>query len=197
MSATDHIVLKSLIIGLLRSHAVQTINFTAASVRIDHQLYSDLVNLVLADRLHLGIDPTLRSRGYRGMYHPDPGRNLLDLPEASLGTTLDASYAVHELTHAAVDMMNLPHSRGLHRTETEGIAYIAQRVYSRNIRADPIQRHTPHIFHVADAIAARIIKARPGVYHVSEDEIRRMRNAVGQHPKYYPYRGQRAPSDGI
>jgi hypothetical protein len=111
MSATDHIVLKSLIVGLLRSHAVQTINFTAASVRIDHQLYSDLVNLVLADRLHLGVDPTLPSRGFRGMYYPDNDKNRLDLPQASLGTTLDASYAVHELTHAGVDMMNLPRSR--------------------------------------------------------------------------------------
>lgn len=71
MSATDHIVLKSLIVGLLRSHAVQSISFTAASVRIDHEFYSDLVNLVLAGKLHLGVDPTLRSKGFRGMYYPD------------------------------------------------------------------------------------------------------------------------------
>ena len=123
--------------------------------------------------------------------------NLLNLPQANLGTTLDKSFAVHELAHAAVDLMNLPYSRGLHRTEMEAIGYIAQRVYSHHLRADPLQRHWPRLIHVADAIARRVVEAEPHLYHVTQDEIRSLRNAIGKHPKYHPYRGSRAPSDGI
>jgi hypothetical protein len=194
MSSTDRALLKNRIVGILRSHAVQSINFVAAAVHINHSLYSELASLVLSDKVHLGVDPNMTIEFF-GEYHAPS--DSLTLRKASIGTLSEESKVVHELTHAAVDLLDLPKTRGLHRTEIEAISYIAQRVYSRLLHADPAQKQWPRLAHVADGIAAKVVATRPHLYHVSESEIVSLRNAIGQHRSYHLYRGDPAPSDGI
>jgi hypothetical protein len=196
-SPADHVLLQNQVVALLRSHALQTVRFVVENVTIGHQSWSGLADLVLADQLHLDVDPGLTGRHLVGEYYPDgPDANTLKIAHASLATIRDKSSAVHELAHAAVDLLHLPHRRGLHRTEAEAIAYIAQCVYSHHLHTNPLHGHL-RLGLIADAIARRIVAAEPHLYYVTHDEIRSLRNAIGHHRHYRRYRGTLAPSDGI
>jgi hypothetical protein len=194
-SATDLIMLKSNLIALLRSHSVQRIHFVAEGVKISGETYGKLADLLSAGKIAVVVNTGFTALKKGGSYDVDD--NTLTLRQTELETVKDKGIAVHELTHAAIDFMNLRPSIGLHRTENEGMAYIAERVYGLRSRVYPVLRHWPRIFHVADVIAQKIIATEPRLYHVSPEEMRMMRNAVGQNLHYFSHRGEAAPSNGI
>jgi hypothetical protein len=183
--------LKNDVIALLRSHAVQRIRFVAEGVKIGHHVYSVLANLVEADRIKVRVDPTLAAQGVAGRYSTSG--------EHGNSFALYRGVAVHELTHAAIDYMHLKDSRGLHITENESIAYIAERIYCRHIHHDNVTTSSARPFRVADVIAGKIVAAEPHVYHLTHEDIRSIRNAIGQHPHYRAQhiRGKLTNSDGI
>lgn len=196
--------LKAEVLTVLGSSAMRHINFVAAAVRISPESYSQLVGRVESGRLPVTIDPSIRGAG---QYTADD--NTLRVKQYP--PFYDNS-VVHELTHAAIDLMDLRvprgakfSTRGLHQTEDEGIAYIAMCVYCR-LTSQPYVHLAPgqqletrlaRMARVADAIAGRILASGTKLYHVSEDEMRWMRNAVGQVPGYFRIRDHAAPSNGI
>jgi hypothetical protein len=213
-----HDDLKDEILTLLGSSVVGSIRFIAAGIKVGGTFYSDLIGPITAGVLPIKIDPSLPPE-IPGQYI---ARNAADAPNTLKirdYPPFPAPLVVHELTHAAIDFLDLQKhmgrprrdgntftTRGLHRTENEGIAYIAECLYCR-LTHKHYSQHTPeqlarlprvrHLGRVADAIAGRILASGVKFYHVTEDEIRWMRNAVGQHPKYREHRDESAPSDGF
>jgi hypothetical protein len=140
---------------------------------------------------HIKMSPDAPSPGLLAEYYPR--RNEIRLSQGTLATREPRQAAVHECTHAAFDLMKLKPSRGLHRTENEGMANIAERLYIRYVfglrGTAPVLRYE----RIADRIAERII-ANPQNSVVSPEEMRRLRNAVGQDTP--EYRGKLTVSDG-
>ncbi len=206
MSADDD-KLKDGVLKLLGSPALKRINFVAADIRIGPAAYGKLIPLIRSGVIKVKVDPSLtQASGTYQADNSDDEANTLKVKSLPMHKPV----VVHELTHAAIDSMDLLvlpgrkfSARGLHRTEDEGIAYIAQCVYDRvthqpithaNISRKP---RLLRIAHVADAIAGNVVASGVSVYHVTPDEIRAMRNAVGQHPGYHKHREEPSPSDGI
>jgi len=194
-SAEVEMAIEDEVVALLHSPAVQKIRFFAEGVHISGHVYMALATKVAAGRLHIAIDPTLLTQSYDGTY--DAPSNTLTLPRNHIATPYNKQVALHELTHAAIDIMNLRASRGFHETENEGVSYIAEHLYVRYTHGNHVSRTDHRFVRVADAIAKTIIAARPHTYSVTHDEMRKLRNAVGQNREYRPIRGTRAISDGI
>jgi hypothetical protein len=115
----------------------------------------------------------------------------------ALVTTDDKRIAVHEMTHAVIDNMDLPRSRGLSHYEAEGIAYIAAALYIRFVGGPAVDdTDDPHV-QVADAIAKNVIAAGHGTYVVTPHEMRKLRRAIGKDPLYGAHADHPQFSDGI
>jgi hypothetical protein len=208
--------LKNEILTLLGSSVVGRIKFVAAGIKVGGSFYPDLIAPIRAGILPIKIDPSIDTPGQYIARNAADAPNTLKIQEYP---PFPDAVVIHELTHAAIDFLDLqkrmgrPRSdgvtfstRGLHRTENEGIAYIAQCLYCR-LTHQPYSQHTKeelshlprlrHLGRVADAIAGRVLASGVKFYHITEDEIRWMRNAVGQHPKYRAHRDEPAPSDGF
>jgi hypothetical protein len=196
-TATDIVLLKNSVIALLRSHAVQRIQFVAESVKINHQLYIEMARLVEAGRIQIDVDPRLADEKVGGRYHATANPRSLTLWTAQLATSRDKGIVVHELTHAALDSLALTQRRGLHVTENESIAFIASQVYLRHVHGRALPSNSPRPFLVADAIASKIVAAGPHLYYLTQEDIRSIRNAIGQHPHYRKIRGHVYTSGGI
>jgi hypothetical protein len=150
------------------------------------------LHILISDRNQDGspLDPLVAAQ-----YLPD--EDTLQLrPGFTLTTFLDKGTLLHELTHAAIDDMNLKASRGLHRTENESIAYIAQMLYRRYTHSLTADAFGLPQLQVANAIA-RNIAASPSLYTVTQEEIRLLRNTIGHRPIYRGIRGQLKVGDGI
>ena len=183
------------IVALLRSAAVQKISFVAEAVRVTPQGYQQVADALADGTIAISERATLPhdfSAGYV------PARNLLLIkPTLDLANVRVRALVVHEMTHAQIDLMRLPVSRGLHRTEGEGVAYIAQALYIFNFDGDT--HNTPNtlrFFRVAEAIRQKISASARSPAVVSGDDMRELRNAVGQDPHYLQIRGMLAQSDG-
>jgi hypothetical protein len=198
------------IIALLRSPFVQRIRFSAESISITGDGYGR-VAAALSDgritvddevrhevsikggKVHVLSIPLIMPHGANAMYNAD--KNVLVVkPTINLADVRDRGLVVHEMTHALIDLMHLSKSRGLHRTEGEGIAYIAQSLYKRFDGA--VISKDLRFGRVADRISKRIIGHGRGMYFVSRDEMRELRDAVGQDKHYRHVRGKLHPSDG-
>lgn len=183
------------VVTLLRSPPVQKINFEAEGVKINGHVYSTLASKINWGMLHLVVDPSSLGQGTDAHY--DYRNNTLTLKRSAFPDDYSKQVVLHELTHAAIDDMHLPARRGLHRTEGESIAFIAEHLYVRYINGRPPGANEWRIYKIADAIAKHIVKAAPRAYLVTHAEIRSLRNAIGQHRVYKDARGNRAGSDGI
>jgi hypothetical protein len=213
-----HDDLKGEVLTLLGSDVVKSIKFVAAGIKVGGNFFPNLIDPissgVIPIKIDASIDPKIAGQYIARNAAADP--NTLKL---RVYPPFPDAIVLHELTHAAIDFLDLPkHIKipmsyeasfshlGLHRTEDEGIAYIAQCIYCR-LTHQPYSSHTKaelvhlprlrHLGRVADAIAGRILASGAKYYRVTEDEIRWMRNAVGQHPNYRDVRGTPAPSDGL
>jgi hypothetical protein len=182
------------IVHLLNSRAVQQIRFNAESIRIDSKVYRDLSALVNSGDICILVSGSL-PKGVDAQYDND--KNRLEVPSAAFSTLFEKQVIVHEMTHAAIDMMGLTKSRGLHRTENEGIAYIAEWLFVHNSGGARAAKSDLRFCRVADRIVQEIVKAQPHVYTVSAAEMRELRNAVGQDPGYNKMRGKIDITDGI
>jgi hypothetical protein len=183
------------VVALLRSPAVQRINFAAEAVKINGHVYNNLAKKIESGQLHVTVDPSALEAGSDGQY--DPGTNTLTLPSNTFPTPYSKQVVVHELTHAAIDDMHLPDRRGLHKTEGEGISFIAEHLYVRFVHGAPPGPNEHRIYRVADAIAKNVEAAGAHLYTVPPAEIQKLRNAIGQHSLYRSRRGHLVKSDGI
>jgi hypothetical protein len=183
------------VVALLRGPEVQSINFGAEGVKINGHVYNTLATKIESGLLHVTVDAAALGGGTDGQY--TSSTNTLTLPWNSFPTAYSKQVVVHELTHAAIDDMHLPNSRGLHKTEGEGISYIAEQLYVRFLGGTPPGPTDWRINRVADAIAKKIVAAGAHLYTVSPAEMQRLRNAIGQHPVYRSRRGHLVNSDGI
>jgi hypothetical protein len=183
------------IVALLKGVDVQKISFIGEAVSITPQGYMQVAD-ALADGTIRIVERTTLPHDFSAGYVPK--HNLLLIkPGLDLTTVRVRGLIVHEMTHAQIDLMGLPVSRGLHRTEGEGLSYIAQVLYIFNSDGDT--RNTPNnfrFFRVAEAIRQKITASRRSPYIVSGDDMRELRNAVGQDPHYLHIRGMLAESDG-
>jgi hypothetical protein len=101
------------------------------------------------------------------------------------------------MTHAVIDNLDLPRSRGLSHYEAEGIAYIAAALYVRFAGGPPVDdTDDPHV-QVADSIAKNVIAAGHALYVVTPNEMRRLRRAIGKDPLYGAHADHLQFSDGI
>lgn len=187
----------------LLSPAVQKIRFSAEAVTISGRNYTRLASKMREGKLHFVIS----NRDWDGTawngpitsaaanYWPKIDTVQL-LPGFALASFNDKGTLLHELTHAAIDDMNLTASRGLHRTENEAIAYIAEMLYRRYTRSLTADAFGLPQLRVANAIAKNIA-ASSSLYTVSQDEIRLLRNTIGNRPIYRSIRGQLKVGDGI
>ena len=187
------------IAALLSSSAVQNISFTAESVRIYGGLYRNVGDAVRTGRIviTIGSMPPGVAAQYDGSNSSLAGGRggTLRLTSATIALPSQKAAVVHEMTHAATDSLGLSRSRGLHRTENEAIAYIAGAIYM--LDSGIIPGTSLRLFRVATQIAKNVISARPGHYTVSREEMRHLRNAIGQDPHYYHVRGIIKVTDGL
>ena len=174
---------------------MQKISFTGEAVTINGAGYGRVVDALLDHTITIKEVATL-PHDFDAGYNPK--KNLLLLkPTIDLSSVRVKALVVHEMTHAQIDLMRLPASRGLHRTESEGLSYIAQLLYIFNFDGDA--RNIPNnfrFFRVAEAIRRKISGSSRDPYDVSADDMRELRNAVGQDTHYLRIRGQLAESDG-
>jgi hypothetical protein len=194
------------VIALLQSDEVQDIEFEAEAVKIDGDVYSALIPKLNNGHLRVVANRAVTNNpsGFFAWYNPGSNQFVVS-PTNNLQTDNELANGVHEMTHAAIDNMNLPRSRGLSRTESEAIAYIAQQVFWHNSNF-AVPHHWSHrLFDVADKIAQNII-ASTKLYVVTQDEIRILRNTIAHDRAYrinpttgqpMTIRGQQAASDGI
>jgi hypothetical protein len=187
------------IAALLNGPAVQRISFTAESVWIHGGNYHNVADAILTGRIVITIGPM--PAGVAAQYD-STGSSLVGVVGGTLHLSLPTIAlpvqrveVVHELTHAATDSLMLSRSRGLHKTENEAIAYIAGAIYMLDSGISP--GASLRLFRLATRTAQKIIGARPRHYTVSSAEMRQLRNAIGQHPSYYPKRGQIKVTDGL
>jgi hypothetical protein len=185
------------IIALLRSPEVQKIRFVAEAVRIGGDGYSAVANKLKLGLITIEIDPDLLDDDSPrdGVYHPHT--DTVTLGKDSLVTIDDKRIAVHEMTHAIIDNMNLPRSRGLSHYEAEGIAYIAAALYLRFAAGPAVDDTDDPFVQVADAIAKNIIAAGHHLYVVKPGEMRRLRRAIAKDPLYGAHADHPEFSDGI
>jgi hypothetical protein len=189
---------KTILIDLLNSASVQKIRFSAEAVTITPEGYRDVASKIRSGRLSIKFGPV--PTGGAASY--DPTNNQIFVgPDPDLEP--DPSVMIHELTHAVIDNMNFATSRphiGLHVTEDEAIAYIAEQLFRRN-RSLPRNRGKTQadarILQIAFEIAVHISLVFPKSYTVTQDEIRWLRDAVGHSPDYKDQRGKLTQSDGI
>lgn len=183
------------IVALLRSDPVQKISFTGESVAISGHGYSGVADALASGVITIKEIATLPHNFDAGY---SPKKNLLLLkPTINLSSVLVKALVVHEMTHAQIDLMRLPASRGLHRTEGEGLSYIAQLLYI--FYSDGDARNIPNnfrFFRVAEVIRRKISGSGRNTYAVSADDMRELRNAVGQDSHYLRIRGMLVESDG-
>ena len=192
-----------LVVGInefLLSAEVQKIRFSCEAVTITGHSYFQLASKLRAGLLHILIsdrdqDGSPLDPSVGAQYLPDTDTLQLR-PGFTLASFNDKGMLVHELTHAAIDDMNLKASRGLHRTESESIAYIAQMLYRRYTHSLTADAFGLPQLQVASAIA-RNIAASSSLYTVTQEEIRLLRNTIGHRPIYRGIRGQLEVGDGI
>jgi|SRR5579859_2641654 len=189
---------RTILIDLLNSTAVQKIRFSAEAVAITPEGYRDVASKIRSGLLKIKFSPV--PDGMSALY--DPTNNWIIVgPDPDLEP--DPTVMVHELTHAVIDNMNLARFRphvGLHVTEDESIAYIAEQLFRRYRSLPRNGGSTPadvRILRIAFEIAGNIFSVFPGSYTVTQDEIRSLRNAVGHSPHYIDQRGKLTQSDGI
>jgi hypothetical protein len=184
---------------LLSSSTVQKISFSAESVRISGVHYRTVADAVRTGRIAITIGPM--PSGVAAQYD-SAGSSLsggtggtLHLSSATIALPSQKAAVVHEMTHAVVDSLRLSRSRGLHRTENEAIAYIAVEIYMLDNGIVPGAEL--RLFRVATQLAKRVISARPHHYTVSAEEMRHLRNAIGQNRHYRHIRGIIKVTDGL
>jgi hypothetical protein len=184
---------------LLNGPNVQKIAFVAESVPVNGGIYHNVADAVLTGRIVITIGPM--PAGVAAQYDP-AGSSLvggvggtLHLSSATIASPAQQVAVVHEMTHAAIDSLWLPRSRGLHRTENEAIAYVAGAIFMLDSGIPPGTSH--RIFRLAVTVAQKVIAHRPRRLHISSEDMRHLRNAVGQEPKYFPTRGQIRVGDGL
>jgi hypothetical protein len=115
------------IVALLQSPAVQRIRLTAESVSVTGHGYGRVADALSNGRITVEDEVTM-PYGYDAVYLAI--RNVLVVkPTINLAQVGPRALVLHEMTHALIDLMHLSKSRGLHETENEGIAYIAQLLY--------------------------------------------------------------------
>ena len=182
------------IAALLNDRSVQSIEFTAESVRVDGTAYQRVAAAVLYGIIEVNAGVPMSDDEDGAYYDPI---NMLDLKVSAIATPYDKQVVVHEATHAALDGMRLTKSRGLHMTENEAISYIAEAVYVRNTGGERAGPENSRYARLADGIARKIIAARPHHYTVSETEMRDLRNAVGQDRTYRRQRGKLSVTVGL
>ena len=189
---------KTILIDLLNSTPVQKIKFSAEAVTISPEGYRDVASKIRSGRLSIEFGPV--PTGGAAAY--DPTNNWIFVgPDPDLEP--DSSVMIHELTHAVIDNMNFARLRpriGLHVTEDEAIAYIAEQLY-RRYRGLPRNlgrtQADVRILRIAYEIAGNISGIFPKSYTVTQDEIRWLRDAIGHSPDYIDQRGKLTQSDGI
>jgi hypothetical protein len=188
------------IAAILNGPNVQRINFTAEAVTISGGIYRNVANAILVGNIAITIGAPMPP-GVAAQYDPR-GSSLsggvggtLYLPSATIASPGQQAAVVHELTHAAVDSLRLARSRGLHRTENEAIAYVAGAIFMLDSGIVPGPSH--RIFRLAAIEARKVIAARPRRLTISSEDMRQLRNAVGQERVYFPTRGQIRPGDGL
>ena len=120
------------IVALLQSPEVQKIRFVAEAIRIGGDRYKAVAKKLKEGLVTVDIDPDLDDDDDNprdGKYNPHT--DTVTLMKDALVTIDDKRIAVHEMTHAVIDDLDLPRSRGLSHYEAEGIAYIAAALYIR------------------------------------------------------------------
>jgi hypothetical protein len=186
------------IVALLHSPEVQKIRFVAEAVRIGGDRYKAVAKKLKEGLVTVDIDPDLDDDDDNprdGKYNPHT--DTVTLMKDSLVTIDDKRIAVHEMTHAVIDDLNLPRSRGLSHYEAEGIAYIAAALYIRFAGGPTVDdTDDPHV-QVADAIAKNVIAAGHTLYVATPNEMRRLRKAIGKDPLYAAHADHPQFSDGI
>jgi len=186
------------IVALLHTPEVQKIRFVAEAVRIGGDRYKAVAHKLKAGLITVEIDPDLDDDDDNprdGKYNPHT--DTVTLMKDALVTTDDKRIAVHEMTHAVIDNMDLPRSRGLSHYEAEGIAYIAAALYIRFVGGPAVDdTDDPHV-QVADAIAKNVIAAGHCTYVATPHEMRKLRRAIGKDPLYGAHADHPQFSDGI
>jgi hypothetical protein len=185
------------IVALLHSPEVQKIRFVAEAVRIGGDRYKAVARKLKEGLVTVDIDPDLDDddNPRDGKYNPHT--DTVTLMKDSLVAIDDKRIAVHEMTHAVIDDLNLPRSRGLSHYEAEGIAYIAAALYVRFAGGPAVDdTDDPHV-QVADAIAKNVIAAGHALYVATPHEMRRLRRAIGKDPLYAAHADHPQFSDGI
>ena len=129
-----------------------------------------------------------------GKYNPHT--DTVTLMKDALVTTDDEQIAIR-MTHAVIDDLNLPRSRGLSHYEAEGIAYIAAALYIRFVNGPAVDDTDDAHVQVADAIAKNVIAAGHTLYVATPNEMRRLRRAIGKDPLYAAHADHPQFSDGI
>jgi hypothetical protein len=186
------------IVALLQSPEVQKIRFVAEAIRIGGDRYKAVAKKLKEGLVTVDIDPDLDDDDDNprdGKYNPHT--DTVTLMKDALVTTDDKRIAVHEMTHAVIDDLNLPRSRGLSHYEAEGIAYIAAALYIRFVNGPAIDDTDDAHVQVADAIAKNVIAAGHTLYVATPNEMRRLRRAIGKDPLYAAHADHPQFSDGI
>jgi hypothetical protein len=185
------------IVTLLHSPAVQSIAFVAEGVRIGGDRYKAVAKKLQDGLIIIVIDPDLAKPGstFDGKYHPRT--DTVELGRDVLGTADEKRIALHEMTHAVIDNLELPRSRGLSHFEAEGIAYIAAALYVRHTRGPAVDDTDEPFVQEADKIAAKIQAHGHHLYVVSTHEMRRLRKAIADDPDYGANPDHLQVSDGI
>ena len=188
---------KTTLIDLLNSTPVQKIEFSAEAVTITPEGYRDVASKIRSGRLSIKFGPV--PTGGAAAY--DPTNNWIFVgPDPDLEP--NSSVMIHELTHAVIDNMNFARLRpriGLHVTEDEAIAYIAEQLY-RRYRGLPRNLGRTQ----ADVKTCKSLMRSRGISPASsQNPIRSPRTkfdgfvAIGHSPDYIDQRGKLTQSDGI
>lgn len=192
-SSTEHMTADIQIQNLLRSQAVQEINFRFRPLNISGHGYRDLserfANHPIRHRIRVTARPELLSPQALGSY--DPGTDKLLLRSSNvLATARGRSIVVHECTHALMDLRG----RSSQIRSEEGAAFIAEAWYLLAINEDPTAPEFglhPDISSIASAVRDRARGTRADMTRAEMATIRRVMRTE------YAYGAGRYISDGI
>ena len=144
------------ILALLKGDDVQSISFIGEAVAITPHGYMQVADALTDGTIQI-VEKADLPHGFDAGYVPKKNV-LLIKPGFDLGPVRKRALVVHEMTHAQIDLQRLLPSRGLHRTEGEGLAYIAQLLYIFSVDNDTSNiPNDARFFRVAETIRKKII----------------------------------------